>query len=40
MERMLESFRAEGESLHALPRALVTSDAFLYLRSQEVEESP
>ena len=40
LERMLHTFRAEGANLHALPRAVVTSDAFLYLRASKTEESP
>jgi Protein of unknown function (DUF1592)/Protein of unknown function (DUF1588)/Protein of unknown function (DUF1585)/Protein of unknown function (DUF1595)/Protein of unknown function (DUF1587) len=32
VERVLSAFRQEGGSLHALPRAIVTSDAFLYRR--------
>ena len=32
LTRAVDSFRAEGASLHALPRAIVTSDAFRYRR--------
>ncbi|KYF96736.1 hypothetical protein BE20_40020 [Sorangium cellulosum] len=32
MERLLETFRAAGQDLNALPRAVVETDAFLYRR--------
>ncbi|HEX6242886.1 MAG TPA: DUF1592 domain-containing protein [Polyangiales bacterium] len=32
LTRVVDAFRAEGASLHALPRAIVTSDAFRYRR--------
>jgi hypothetical protein len=40
MERLLASFRDQGASLHALPRAVVMSDAFLYLEPKHAEVSP
>ncbi|XXX78033.1 DUF1592 domain-containing protein [Sorangium sp. So ce134] len=33
MERLLETFRAAGQDLNALPRAVVETDAFLYRRA-------
>jgi hypothetical protein len=37
---VLAAFREQGQSLHALPRALVSSPAFLYRRPETAEGEP
>jgi hypothetical protein len=40
MKSIVDAFESEGESLNALPKALVESDAFLYRRPLDFEVSP
>ncbi|WP_437279567.1 DUF1592 domain-containing protein [Sorangium sp. So ce375] len=40
MKRLLETFKAAGQDLNALPRAVVETDAFLYRRAIDTKETP